>query len=204
VAASGLIAYASAAVTARAADEGARVALILLALDRFHHGGTAGLLVACLMIPHIVAAPLVGALTDRARRPFLAIGATVLGFATALAVTAITLGREPLGVSLLVLLLGGSCGPAITGGLSSQVARLTTPQARPRAFGLDALTYNLAGPGRTRPRPAHDRKSARGRRARTAVRLAAAYSVARRPPPPSRPRRTRRPARSGTGARSPQ
>ncbi|MER7007831.1 hypothetical protein ABT297_32970 [Dactylosporangium sp. NPDC000555] len=69
MAASRLVAYAGAAVMVRTADEGGRVALILLALDRLHRDGATGLLVACLMIPHVVAAPLVGALTDWSRRP---------------------------------------------------------------------------------------------------------------------------------------
>jgi MFS family permease len=140
-----MVFYASAAVLVRTADEGGRVALILLALDRLHHAGTTGLLVACLMIPHVVAAPLVGALTDWSARPALAIGGFTLGFSASLALTALTLGNVPLSASLLVLLLGGSCGPALTGGLSSQVSRLAGPTSLPRAFGVDALTYNIAG-----------------------------------------------------------
>jgi MFS family permease len=140
-----LISYASAAVLVRTADEGGRVALILLALDRLNSTGSTGLLVAALMIPHVVAAPVIGVLTDRARRPALTVAALTLGFGAALATTALTLGHVPLAVSLIVLLLGGSCGPALTGGLSSQLARLATPESLPRVFGLDGLTYNIAG-----------------------------------------------------------
>ncbi|MER7007830.1 MFS transporter [Dactylosporangium sp. NPDC000555] len=75
----------------------------------------------------------------------LALAGLTAGFSASLALTAITLGHVPLGTSLLVLLLGGSCGPALTGGLSSQVSRLAKPEALPRIFGVDALTYNLAG-----------------------------------------------------------
>jgi hypothetical protein len=54
--------YTLVAVLVRLADEGARVALSFLALSR--HTGTAyaGLLVAALMVPHVLAAPFVGAL----------------------------------------------------------------------------------------------------------------------------------------------
>jgi MFS family permease len=145
VAASRLAWYMGAAVAVRLADEGGRVALILLAFDRLHRVGTGGVLVACLMVPHVVAAPAVGALTDWARRPCLVVGGLALGFSASLALTAGTLGRVPLGVSLLVLLLGGACGPALTGGLSSQLSRLMTPESLPRMFGVDALTYNIAG-----------------------------------------------------------
>jgi MFS family permease len=134
--------YAIAAVLIRTADEGGRVALLLLALDRLHRPGTTGLLVACLMIPHVVAAPLVGSLLDRAPR---AVGLLTLGYAASLGTTALTLGHVPLGVSLAVLLLGGSCGPALTGGLSSQLPRMVRPESLPRVFGLDGLTYNVAG-----------------------------------------------------------
>ncbi|GIJ74760.1 MFS transporter [Virgisporangium ochraceum] len=137
--------YTGAAVTVRMADEGARIALILLAFDRIGAGGPTGLLVACLMVPHVVAAPVVGAMTDRSRRPPVLIGVLALGFGAALAVTAGTLGRLPLAVPVLVLLAGGACGPALTGALSSQVARLTSAERLPRAFGVDGLTYNVAG-----------------------------------------------------------
>jgi MFS family permease len=140
-----VVSYAIAAVLARTADEGARVALLLLALDRLHRPGTTGLLVACLMIPHVVAAPLIGAITDRSRRPALTVGVLILGFGASLALTALTLGHLPLGLSLVVLLLGGSCGPALTGGLSSQLPRLVAPERLPRTFGLDGLVYNVAG-----------------------------------------------------------
>jgi len=129
----------------RTADDGGRVALILLALDRIDHEGATGLLVACLMVPHIVAAPLVGALTDWSRRPALVIGGLALGFSASLALTASTLGHVPLSVSVLMLLLGGSCGPALIGGLSSQLSRLAKPESLPRVFGVDAMTYNIAG-----------------------------------------------------------
>jgi hypothetical protein len=74
-----LVSYMAAAILVRLADEGGRVALVLLALDRLHRAGTGGLLVACLTIPHVVAAPVIGAMTDWPRRPCLVIGALALG-----------------------------------------------------------------------------------------------------------------------------
>ena len=139
--------YGVGAVTVRLGDEGARIALLLLALDRIGWAGAGGILVACLMLPHVLAAPLVGLIADRVRRPALVVGGLAFGFALALAATALTLGHLPLVVSSAMLLAGGSCGPALTGGLSSQLSRLTPVESRSRAFGLDALTYNLAGIG---------------------------------------------------------
>lgn len=140
-----MIRYAVAAVLTRLADEGARIALVLLALERTDSAAAGGAMVAALMVPHVVAAPLVGMLTDRAHRPSLVIAAAALGLGLALATAPTAVGRVPLPVVLLVLLAGGSCGPALTGALTSLLGDLTTPERVPRAYGLDALTYNVAG-----------------------------------------------------------
>ena len=68
-----------------------------------------------------------------------------LGFAATLVAVVLLLGRVPLGVVVAVLVVGGCCGPALTGGLTSQLSQLV-PEARvPRAFGADSLTYNVSG-----------------------------------------------------------
>ena len=131
----------------RVADEGARVALVLLALQRTGSAAVGGALVAALLVPHVVAAPAVGWLTDRARRPHALIAAAALGFAASLACVAAGLGRAPLPLMIAVLLIGGSCGPALTGALTSRLASLVPEPSLPRAFGLDSLGYNIAGIG---------------------------------------------------------
>lgn len=142
---SGFRRYLAGAVLVRLVDEGSRVALVLLALDRTASAAVGGLLVAALLIPHVVAAPLVGWLTDRARQPRLVLATAAFGFAGALAATAVLLGRVPLVLVLLVLVGGGCCGPAVQGGLTSQLSGLVRPGTLPRAFGADSLTYNVAG-----------------------------------------------------------
>jgi len=137
--------YAVGAVLVRLADEGARVALLLVAVQRTGSAATGGALVAALLVPHVAAAPVVGLLTDRASRPRLVVGGAALGFGGALAVTAAGLGRLPLPVVVAVLVAGGCCGPALTGGLTSQLSALVPAERLPRAFGLDSLTYNTAG-----------------------------------------------------------
>lgn len=59
--------YLAAALSARTADEGARVSLVLLALHQTGSAALGGAMVAPLLVPHVVAAPLVGVLVDRAR-----------------------------------------------------------------------------------------------------------------------------------------
>jgi predicted MFS family arabinose efflux permease len=58
---------------------------------------------------------------------------------------AFMLGRVPLPVVVAMLLVGGCCGPSLTGGLTSQLPRLVSESSLPRAFGADSLTYNVSG-----------------------------------------------------------
>jgi MFS family permease len=132
-------------VLVRLADEGARVGLALLAVERGAGTAAGGALVAALLVPHVVAAPLAGLLVDRARRPRLVVAGAGLLLSVALAVTVLTVGGAPLVVVLLVLVVAACGGPALSGGLTSQLPALVERQALPRAFGLDGLTYNLAG-----------------------------------------------------------
>jgi MFS family permease len=141
----GLPRYLITAVLIRLADEGARVGLVLLALERMNSAAVGGLLVAVLLVPQVVAAPAIGLLTDRARQPRWVLTISVAGFAASLAAVALMLGRVPLPVVVAMLLVGGCCGPSLTGGLTSQLPRLVSESSLPRAFGADSLTYNVSG-----------------------------------------------------------
>jgi MFS family permease len=141
----GLQRYLITAVLVRLADEGARVGLVLLALERTKSAAVGGLLVAVLLVPQVVAAPAIGLLTDRARQPRWVLTISVAGFAASLAAVAFLLGRVPLPVVVAILLLGGCCGPSLTGGLTSQLPTLISESSLPRAFGADSLTYNVSG-----------------------------------------------------------
>ncbi|MDH6214709.1 MFS family permease [Streptomyces pseudovenezuelae] len=137
--------YLGVAVPARLADEGARVALVLLALAREHSASLGGLLVAALMVPHVVAAPVAGALADRVRHRRLFHGLGLAAYGTGLAATAWALGRLPTALVLLLVLGAGCCAPLVTGGLTSLLAELLPERALTRAFSIDSTTYNLAG-----------------------------------------------------------
>jgi MFS family permease len=141
----GLVRYLAAAVLARTADEGARVALIVLALDRTGSAAVGGTMVATLLIPHVVAAPLIGALVDRARRPAVVLAGAIAVFAVGLAVPVVLLGHTSLWPAYLALAVAGCCGPAVTGGLTSRLPGLVGPGREARAFGLDSLFYSVAG-----------------------------------------------------------
>ncbi|MGW3284040.1 MFS transporter [Streptomyces sp. NPDC001002] len=137
--------YLGVAVPARLADEGARVALVLLALAREHSTSLGGLLVAALMVPHVIAAPVAGALADGVRHRRLFHGLALAVYATGLITTAWALGRFPPPLVVLILLAAGCCAPLVTGGLTSLLPELVPERTLTRAFSIDSTTYNLAG-----------------------------------------------------------
>ncbi|MFD6186177.1 MFS transporter [Streptomyces goshikiensis] len=137
--------YLAAAVSARFASEGMGMAVVLLALERTGSAAYGAYVLTAWLAPHVLAAPLAGAAAARSRRPRLFHVAALGGFTAAVAALAVLLGRAPVAVVLAVAVLGGSCGPMVTGGLSSLVAGLVPAGARrDRAYGWDASTYNAA------------------------------------------------------------
>lgn len=97
------------------------------------------------MVPHVVAAPVAGALADRVRHRRLFHGLGLAAYGTGLAATAWALGRLPAALVLLLVLAAGCCAPLVTGGLTSLLTELLPERALTRAFSIDSTTYNLAG-----------------------------------------------------------
>ncbi|WP_137991068.1 MFS transporter [Streptomyces vilmorinianum] len=137
--------YLGTAFFARLAEEGMPVAVVLLALARTGDARLGALVLTAWMAPHIAAAPLAGALAERVRRPVLFHAAALGGLAVAVLTLALLTGRAPVAVVLAVALLGGGCGPVVSGGLSSLVASLARPgRERDRAYARDSTVYNAA------------------------------------------------------------
>ncbi|MGG7571082.1 MFS transporter [Streptomyces sirii] len=142
---SGLPLFLATAFLARVADEGTSVAVALLALQRAGSASQGAFVLTAWMAPHVVAAPLVGALVTRARRPRLCYLGALSGFAAAVAALSLFVGRAPAPVTLAVALAGGACGPVVSGGLSSLIAALLPAGPhRDRAYALDAAVYSAA------------------------------------------------------------
>jgi MFS family permease len=138
-----LVRYVSTAVCARLADEGARVAIVLLALERTGRASLGGLLVAALMVPHVLAAPAAGAAADGVRRRRAFYLTAFVAYAVCLLAAAVLIGRStPLAAAALVL--AGCFAPLLIGGLSSLLGELA-PDRLERAFALDATSYGAAG-----------------------------------------------------------
>ncbi|MFB7006838.1 MULTISPECIES: MFS transporter [unclassified Streptomyces] len=150
---SGVLRYLMTAFSARMADEGMAVAVVMLAAYRTGSAAQGAFVLTAWMAPHVLAAPLTGAVAARARRLRLFYVGALGGFALAISALAMSIGRVPLPVVLAVAAAGGCCGPAVSGGLSSLITRLLPAGAeRDRAYSWDAVIYNaaaVAGPGAT-------------------------------------------------------
>ena len=148
-----LLRYAAAATGVRMLDDGAGVGLLLVAAHRLDPATavrTGGLLVALYTLPHL-AGPLVARRLDLARDYRRVLGVAYALVAVAMAAAAWSLGRAPVWVVAALVLLAGSGGPLLAGGLSSRLAALVPPDevAQRRAQGLDATVYGVsatAGP----------------------------------------------------------
>ncbi|MFF3964210.1 MFS transporter [Streptomyces griseorubiginosus] len=137
--------YLTSAILARTADEGARVALVMLAAQRSGSPALGGASVAALMIPHVAAAPVVGALADAVRRRRLFHAGAVILYGVALAALAALMGRADELVVLVLAAAAGCVAPLLTGGLTGLLGELLGEERLTRAFSADAVSYNLAG-----------------------------------------------------------
>ncbi|MFE3287548.1 MFS transporter, partial [Streptomyces sp. NPDC059233] len=137
--------YLAAALAARFANEGMGMAVVLLALERTGSAAYGAFVLTAWLVPNVLAAPLAGAAAARTRRPRLFHVGALAGFTAAVASLAVLLGRAPEPLVFAVAVLGGTCGPMVTGGLSSLVTGLVLAgPGRDRAYGWDASTYNAA------------------------------------------------------------
>ena len=137
--------YLGSAIAVRLFTEGVGVALVLEAATQLHSVALGGVLLACLMAPSVVAAPVIGAVLDAAGSPRLVmlLGGLLMAAGVLVAASAAVL---PLAVVVLALLAAGCAMPVFVGGLSAFAAEVM-PGDVARATSVDALSYNLAGIG---------------------------------------------------------
>ena len=142
----GLARYVIAAALARTADGGAVVAVVLLVTSTGGSGTLAGVLGACITAPHLLG-PFVARPLDLARDGRKVIAAACLLYATTLTAGVLTFGHAPAVVTALLLAAAGTCGPLLTGGISSRLPAIVGPQLRTqrRAQGWDVATYGIGG-----------------------------------------------------------
>lgn len=132
----------AASVPIRTASGGVQIAIPILAVEVLDDVGLGALLVALALLPSIVAAPLVGAVLDGARRPRVPMLASAAVTAGIFALAG-GLGIFPTWFIATLLVISGLLSPFGFGGLSSFVGQAGTDTHR--AYALDALSYNISG-----------------------------------------------------------
>ena len=141
----GLAALFSASTTARLANEAARVAMVLLVLDRTDSPALAGAVVGALTLPALVTGPLLGAWLDRTpRRRSVFVANQLLLLGALVGLLAVT-GHAPSYVVLLISLLAGVTAPVLTGGFTGLIPPLVPTPLLRQAYGAEATSYNVAG-----------------------------------------------------------
>lgn len=141
----GLGALFTASTTARLANEAARVAMVLLVLDRTGSPALAGAVVGALTLPALVTGPLLGAWLDRTpHRRAVFVTNQLLLLAVLVALLAVT-GTAPSYVVVALGLLAGLPAPVLTGGFTGLIPPLVPADSLRRAYGAEATSYNVAG-----------------------------------------------------------
>jgi hypothetical protein len=144
------VSYLAASVPLRLASAGSTAAIPVLAVQELHQAhaiAVGGGLVAASLAPSILAAPAAGALLDRSRHPTRLMVLAAIVTTAAFALTAL-LGVVPVWAVAIGLVAAGAVTPFFMGGMSSFVTD-AVPGSHERAFGADALSYNIgsvAGP----------------------------------------------------------
>jgi MFS family permease len=140
----GLRALFVASTTARLANEAARVAMVLLVLERTGSPALAGAVVGAATVPSLVTGPLLGAWLDRTRHRRRAFVANQLLLLLALLGLLTVDGSTPAVAVLALGLVAGLTSPVLTGGFTGLIAPLVPAAALRRAYGAEATSYNVA------------------------------------------------------------
>ncbi|MCU1591050.1 MAG: major facilitator superfamily 1 [Frankiales bacterium] len=141
----GLVSLFSASTTARLANESARVAMVLLVLERTRSPALAGAVVGASTLPSLVTGPLLGAWLDRTAHRRSAFAGNQLLLIVSLAGLLVATGHAPSYAVVLLGLLAGLTIPVLTGGFTGLIAPLVPAAMLRRAYGAEAASFNVAG-----------------------------------------------------------
>ncbi|MFF4547773.1 MFS transporter [Streptomyces sp. NPDC001406] len=133
------------AVAARTGDEMSGPALMLAGFALAGSTAEASALLAGITVSAVAGGPVLGALLDRHERPGRLLAGALVLYAVGLGVILVTLGRLPLAVTVVIAVLTGLMGPALSGGWTAQLPRTVPGERLPRANALDAMTFSAAG-----------------------------------------------------------
>jgi len=135
--------YATVGSFARAATAGLPPAIILGVLAAGGSASDGSLLIASVTAVAGIMGPLAGAVVDRLEQPRRGYLLAVVVLAAATAALAIGIGSWPPALLVLIAGLAGLFHPMLTGAWSAQVRRIAPEVAAPRAYAVDAATYNV-------------------------------------------------------------
>ncbi|MFJ6657415.1 MFS transporter [Streptomyces sp. NPDC091377] len=136
--------YLVGAVTARTGDEMSGPALLLAGFTVTGSSSEAALLLAGLTVAAAVGGPVLGALLDRAVHPGRLLTLALVLYGGGLLAVLAGLGRLPIETVVLLAVVTGLLGPALSGGWTAQLPRVAPGAALDRANALDAMTFGLA------------------------------------------------------------
>ncbi|RAY14596.1 MFS transporter [Actinomadura craniellae] len=118
--------------------------LVLLVADRTGRAADAGFIVAAVLLPQVLAGPVIGDALDRVRRPRLLATGLAVAFTAGLALVLALAGTVPAVVIVVAAVLLGCTEPVVVA-VSSLLPRLVPPARLTRAYGLESASYNVAG-----------------------------------------------------------
>jgi MFS family permease len=121
------------------------VAVVLFVLAETRSAQIAGLTVAAATLPTVVTGPLVGVWLDRSRHRRAVFLASPLLLTLAMAGFLLAADRVPAVVLVVMGFVAGLPSPVRTGGFSGLIPTVVPEQVLPRAYGLEAVSYNVAG-----------------------------------------------------------
>ncbi|WP_030555299.1 MFS transporter, partial [Streptomyces exfoliatus] len=137
--------YLAGATAARAGDEMSGPALLLAGFALTGSTVEASALLAGITVSAAVGGPVLGALLDRAGRPGSLLAAALVLYAAGLGAIVLGLDRLPFAVTLLIAVVTGLSGPALSGGWSARLTDVARGDRLPRANALDTMTFGVAG-----------------------------------------------------------
>ena len=141
----GFAALFAGATLSRLATEMNSVTVVLFVLSVTHSPRLAGLTVAAATFPTIVTGPLIGAWLDRTRHRRTAFLSSPVVLCAVMVAYLLTAHHVPGWVFIILAFIAGLPSPIRTGGFSGLIPTVVPEPVLPRAYGMEAASYNIAG-----------------------------------------------------------
>src|SRR3954470_10881900 len=133
------------ATLSRLATEMNSVAGVLFVLSVTNSARLAGLTVAAATFPTVVTGPVVGAWLDRTRHRRTAFLLSPVVLVLTMVALLVVAHRVPGWVLIVLAFVAGLPSPIRTGGFSGLIPTVVPEPVLPRAYGMEAASYNIAG-----------------------------------------------------------